>query len=170
MEKVSRKSTKSWHLWLFNDYLICGSTLDNGNYHFERRLSILTCSISLFQSSVYLNAIELSDGGKAFVVSASSKNDQMEWLGLIMNASASLRSNPTTIIESLKGESNLQSAVAAPIRRNSWGIDVGDGDIGQSLVGRGIVHDTHISCTLCDQVLNHNLYFRENTKRSEERV
>ena len=155
MEKVSRKCTSSWHFWLFNDYLICGSILDNGDYQLERMLSLLTCSIFPFQSSVFPNAIQLSEGGKAFVISTSSKNEQMEWLGLIMNASASLRCSPTYMIESVEQKSTLHSSVSGPIRRNSWGIDVCDGVVRSSLIGQEIVDDTLISCALCDQVVDH---------------
>lgn len=167
MEKVGRKFTKSWHLWLFSDCIICASILDNGAYHFERRLNILTCSASVFQSAVYTNALEISDMGKPFVVFAPSKSEQMEWLGLVLNATASLRSSPTSMIElqSFKTTSETVSEAMAPKRRNSWGIDVYDGavggveyqgvisNIGLSPLGQCVIHDTPITCHLCDQVL-----------------
>ena len=174
--KIGRKTNTSWHLWLFSDCIICAVKQDESTYKLERKLGIATCSISIFQSSIYPNALKISDSGRSFVVSAPTRSQQMELLGLVLNATASLRSSPTSMIDvsssatfSKLPDSMKFPEMTLPIRRNSWGIDVYDGavggaeyegvitSVGLSPGGQGAVSATPQSCVLCDQVCSTRL-------------
>lgn len=84
--KVCRKSNKLFRFWLFNDCMIYGKLIENGRYIFHRKIDLITCSISAYQSSVYKNALEITGAEKSFIAMAESEYEQIQWLRLVSHA------------------------------------------------------------------------------------
>jgi hypothetical protein len=89
LTKVCRKENKVFHFWLFNDYLIYGTTLPNGTYKWNRAIPLVTCSTrKVTDNTSFLDkfAFELFGEEKSFVLLAGSAGELDLWAGSIMEA------------------------------------------------------------------------------------
>lgn len=89
--KVCRKKNKPFRFWLFNDYLMYGSSLGSSTFSFNRAIDLNLCSIRLYSGSDLKHAFEIYGAEKSFIVIAPSSSSQQDWFDSIQGAISALR-------------------------------------------------------------------------------
>jgi len=105
LKKVCRKKNKTFHFWLFNDYLLYGAALGGKNYSFNRALDLSTCSVKAHESVEVKNAFEVFGAEKSFVVIAPTTVEQVSWLESIKKAKAEVMGTTVEALDSVPVES-----------------------------------------------------------------
>lgn len=105
LNKVCRKAVKKYRFWLFNDYLIYGSSLGSNSYTFHRALDLHTCSVAEHKGAEK-NAFEIFGAEKSFIVIAPSQSVQGDWIAKVKKAKEALHEASGT---------TASEAVVAPV-------------------------------------------------------
>jgi hypothetical protein len=83
--KVCRKKNKSFHFFLFNDYLVYASSVGPNIYSWNRSLDLSKCKIRELHDSTFGNAFEILGEEKSFVAIAKSKEQLDQWTSAIQS-------------------------------------------------------------------------------------
>ncbi len=90
LKKVCRKANKTFRFWLFNDYIIYGSSMGGATFTFHRAIELRKCSVGIHNSATLKHAFEIFGSEKSFIVIAATAAQQADWLSKIQEAKASL--------------------------------------------------------------------------------
>ncbi|XP_026990884.2 FYVE, RhoGEF and PH domain-containing protein 6-like isoform X1 [Tachysurus fulvidraco] len=101
--KLSRKVMQPRMFFLFNDALLCATTLQPGQYKLNNELSLSGMKVSKPSHEGYPNELNIESVERSFILSASSPASRDEWLEAISNAIEDYTKKMTTFHPSSKG-------------------------------------------------------------------
>lgn len=129
LKKVCRKKNKTFHFWLFTDYLIYGSSVGSNTYNFHRSIDLNKCTVQLHSNKDLKYSFEIFGTEKSFIVIAASDKSQNEWMMAINKAIEDLKTSKAS------SQNTLESS-----------------DIDQNVAPLWVPDTVSDKCTICQQV------------------
>src|SRR3546814_3964850 len=87
--KVCRKKNKTFHFWLFSDFLMYGAYLSGNSYQFHRTVHFESASVQENRQNIC--AFDVMGAEKSFVVICPNPDVRQQWLAEIRNGIATTR-------------------------------------------------------------------------------